>query len=83
MSIEIPRIEYNGINMPVSDVPDALSRAFLGYGHFPADVAHRKVITVTGRTWAHTPDTCLTDEYRGEWLNEDILVCTGCGLDCT
>ena len=79
----ILRIIYNGADMPVSEVPDRMTRALLGYGHFPLDLAHRRVVLVPGRAWPYTPATCLTDEHRGEWLDPSTLVCTGCGLDCT
>lgn len=45
----------------------------------------RGVINIPGRTWDYTPATCpLDDAARGEWvLDDQFLVCPGCGLDCT
>lgn len=42
----------------------------------------RMVLHIPGRVWLDTPDEC----YAGgtEWvLGGAVLVCTGCGLDCT
>jgi hypothetical protein len=56
-------------------------KALLGSGHYPDP--GRYVINIIGKTWPHTPDTCLTDKYKCEWIDEHTLVCQGCGLDCT
>lgn len=74
-------IIYNGTEMPIAEVPDAFIRALSGYGHFPGH--GRSVVTVPGRTWPHSPETCAPDEYATEWINNQTLVCLGCGLDVT
>ena len=44
----------------------------------------RRVLHLPGRTWAATPDTCTDFSEHGEWvLGGMLLVCPGCGLDCT
>lgn len=77
------RIQFDGVDMAIDEVPDAGIRALLGHGHFPRDIRARSVVNVPGREWPHTPTACLTDEHKGEWLDAHTLVCTGCGLDCT
>lgn len=75
-------VEYSGAETRVADLPSTSLRASFGYGHFPGH--NRSVVVVPGRTWPHTPETCSTDDYvEGEWLDEQTLVCRGCGLDCT
>jgi hypothetical protein len=83
MSDELMINDHDDNPMRVADLPDPTERALFGYGHFPYDIKHRKVITVPGREWPYTPDTCHTDEHAGEWLNPYVLVCTGCGMDFT
>jgi hypothetical protein len=72
-------VNYNGVDMPVSQVPNAVVRALMGHGHFPDH--GRAVVAVPGRQWPHTPETCLTENYKTEWLDPETLVCQGCGLD--
>lgn len=74
-------INYDGVLMPVHAIPDAVLRASLGVGHFPSDVRAREVYT--GRTFPYSPEVCPTDVYGAEWINSHLLVCLGCGLDCT
>ena len=88
----IGTVEYNGVEMRISDVPDKFSRWMLGYGH--ENPWGRPVIP---GDWPHTVDTCRFEEHparwqdnEGNWLTLDeaklcghTLVCTGCGLDCT
>ena len=76
-------INYNVVEMSVSDVPDAVTRALLGHGHFPGDIARRTVVSPPRVMWPHTPETCQTDDHAGVWLDQTVMVCTGCGLDCT
>lgn len=76
------RIEYDGVEMAVADIPSVFDRAMLGYGHFPSP-GGRPVLDVPGRAWPYTPETCPTDDCEGEWIDPQHLVCTGCGLDCT
>ena len=43
----------------------------------------RQILDVPGRTWpAGRPEDCTSTD-PGEWVCDDVLVCTGCGLDCT
>lgn len=75
-------VEINGVEMKIRDVPSAFLRAEFGVGHFPGH--NRQVVDVPDRTFPFTPDTCLVDLHKGEWINNGtILVCTGCGLDST
>lgn len=75
-------VEFNGVEMRIRDVPSAFVRAGLGVGHFPGHC--RQVVEVPGRTFPHTPETCLVDMHKGEWLPDGTqLYCTGCGLDGT
>lgn len=44
----------------------------------------RRVIDVPGRTWrASRPEECENGVWDGVWIDEKVLLCTGCGLDCT
>ncbi|WP_158892663.1 hypothetical protein [Amycolatopsis anabasis] len=44
----------------------------------------RRVVKIPGREWpAAMPEACTDTSNRGEWLNDDILICPGCGVDCT
>ena len=52
-----------------------------GTGEFVAP--GRRVVNLPGRTWASIPGECTADSDT-EWLVDGkVLVCTGCGLDCT
>ena len=85
MSYADRTIDYNGVALKISEVPDVYDRAMLGYGHWPSEIAQRPVVTMSGRVWPYSPETCLTDDYifTCEWFDEHTLVCPGCGLDCT
>ena len=75
-------VEINGIETAVKDIPSAFVRAEFGYGHFPGH--GREVVDAPEMNWPHTPETCPTDEVITRWIRADtVLVCTGCGLDCT
>jgi hypothetical protein len=45
----------------------------------------RAVLELEGRTWTYTPGTCPRNgDYTTEWvLDGTVLICCGCGLDCT
>lgn len=44
----------------------------------------RQIFSVPGITHPHTPETCREVDTAGMWVLDDlVLVCTGCGLDCT
>jgi hypothetical protein len=45
----------------------------------------RRILDLPCLIWPHTPEDCPGGEdYGGTWLFEDtVLVCSGCGLDCT
>jgi hypothetical protein len=44
----------------------------------------RRVIDVPGWTWpAARPEECQNNEWSGKWFEDKVLLCTGCGLDCT
>jgi hypothetical protein len=45
----------------------------------------RRVIDVPGHTWpAARPEECQNDgNVKAKWIEEKVLVCQGCGLDCT
>jgi hypothetical protein len=74
-------VEFNGTIMTMAELPDTGLRATCDYGHFPA--RNRVPVHVPGRSWPWSPSTCSPDDYPTEWINSEILVCTGCGLDCT
>lgn len=43
----------------------------------------RQVVEIPGRTWpAARPEECTSAEV-GLWITPQLLVCPGCGLDCT
>lgn len=77
-------VNYNGEDIKIKDVPSAFERAMLGYGHNPVYVhEERKVVPSYLEPYSFTPDTCNTDEVGTKWLGEDMLICSGCGLDVT
>jgi hypothetical protein len=44
----------------------------------------RTVLDVPGRKWpASRPEECEDDSMTGEWLNDHVQVCRGCGLETT
>lgn len=47
----------------------------------------RRVVVVPGREWpASSPEECEDYSRTGEWISDgsrDVMVCRGCGLDCT
>lgn len=45
----------------------------------------RRVLELPLFSWPHLPEDCPSSrEYGTQWLFGDtLLVCTGCGLDCT
>jgi hypothetical protein len=44
----------------------------------------RRVAVIPGRVWPSTPEVCEAGMLDTEWLaGGTLLVCTGCGLDCT
>lgn len=57
------------------------------HGTNPADsyvYPGRRVLLLDGHTWPHQPETCTDTSHTGTWkLDGLVLVCTGCGLDCT
>jgi hypothetical protein len=44
----------------------------------------RRVIDLPGWTWrAARPEECENGTWDGKWIEGKVLLCTGCGLDCT
>jgi len=44
----------------------------------------RAVLVLPNRTWKYQPESCRDDSGTGEWVLDGlVLVCRGCGLDCT
>ena len=44
----------------------------------------RRVVDIPGHIWpAARPEDCTDTSQTGEWLNDRVLVCPGCGLDST
>lgn len=74
-------VVYNGEPVKIKDLTQT-NRAFFGYGHFPRDIADRKVHQSIG---IEDPEHCTrADETMGVWINYGSnLVCPGCGLDFT
>jgi hypothetical protein len=75
-------------NYYIENLPTAELRALSGYGHFQpfqCPVIYRP----DGVAWAYTPNMCLVaggakgKAPSGVWIDEEHLVCPGCGLDCT
>lgn len=53
-------------------------------GHSRPVVPWRRVISIPGITWLDEPETCLSWWATPQWLLDgQILICPGCGLDCT
>lgn len=76
--------EYNGVEMQVKDIPDAETRHMLGYGHH--NPYNRQVVFDAGVKYPFTPDTCevADDNNAVAWIKDQtVLICNGCGLDCT
>ncbi len=80
-------VSYNGEEMRIADIPDPFVREMFGMGH--AETYGREVITEDDsgpRKWPFQVHTCLYsgEQFATEWVrNGEILVCIGCGLDCT
>lgn len=80
-------IEFNGVTMPIHEIPDAVVRTLMGIGHF----CHpSRGVAPVQRAFEFTPNTCLnTDSITegNEWVvgtdGEEYLICTYCGLDGT
>jgi hypothetical protein len=75
-------IKYNGVATPIKDIPDKETRVMLGYGHFNSG---RSVVPAE-KEWPFNPGNCevADDPHCVKWINNNtVLVCTGCGLDCT
>lgn len=44
----------------------------------------RRVIDIPGWTWpAPRPEECENGSGDHRWIEDKVLLCTGCGLDCT
>lgn len=44
----------------------------------------RKILSLPGITHPFTPETCRDIDAPGMWVLDDlVLVCRGCGIDCT
>lgn len=84
MSIAEQFVKYNGQMVKVKDIPDRFVRNMLGMGHPWSD--DHDVVYLEGRTYKYTPQNCEMESLQGhtEWvLDGTILICIGCGLDCT
>lgn len=81
MNIGDKIVSIDGEDIAIKNITDKTLRSMFGYGHYPPAIKHRSVYT--GKTFPHSPDTCPYDDYKGEWVTPSLLVCTGCGLDCT
>lgn len=79
-------IQINGEDKALRDIPWPES-AMWGIGHFYYKQLGRTVIEKSdGGKWEYTPETCLLADVDGSntWINDGkVLVCNGCGLDCT
>jgi hypothetical protein len=75
--------------MPI--VPaDVSSRGYTWSTSSPTDHAGafvwpgRRVLQIRGHVWPYPPSTCPMGDFDTQWLCEGtVLVCSGCGLDCT
>ncbi|MGN2642328.1 hypothetical protein ACTD5D_40395 [Nocardia takedensis] len=44
----------------------------------------RRVMRIPGTEWQATPEKCTAGPFATTWhLNDTVLLCNGCGLDCT
>lgn len=77
-------VEYNGTTMKIRDIPDRVVRGLLGMGHLTG-VKWRVSVPSELSPYPYSVEDCLrADETRGVWvLDRTILICQGCGLDCT
>lgn len=76
-------IEFNGKVTKIRDLPGQSLRAGFGFGHFGVT---KETIGVDGFEWLYKPWNCefADKKYKTRWVkNGTILVCLGCGLDCT
>jgi hypothetical protein len=77
-------VSVNGTDMRVRDIPYPDSILF-GIGHDPGYKLEKR--EVRPGEWPFTPEACqVAGELTGHtrWTeNDTVLVCTGCGLDCT
>ena len=65
---------FGDVDIEIHGDPDKGESEFVAPG--------RRIVNLPGRTWAHAPGDC--PETGTEWVcNDQLLVCTGCGLDCT
>lgn len=81
-------VQYDGQDYHLEDLPTAHLRAMHGYGHFRP--FHSPVIArPDNKPWPYTPNMCLVaggalgQTPLGVWIDDQHLVCPGCGLDCT
>lgn len=59
---------------------DATHHGEFGESIYPG----RQVLDLPGIVWPHTPDECTHADLPGRWvLDGQILICDGCGIDCT
>lgn len=76
-------VNFNGDVMFARNIPDSYLRKSIGIGHFnPYD---RPVVKLPEGDWPYSPEYCeLADFPFGHWDREGtVLICAGCGLDCT
>lgn len=77
-------VVFRGESMAIKDVPDRLIRSLLGMGHY-GHAGGRVSVPSELSPYPYSVEDCLrADETRGVWvLDRTILICQGCGLDCT
>lgn len=74
---------FNDEVMFARNIPDPYLRKSMGIGHFnPYD---RPVVKLPEGCWPYTPEYCEYAEFtQGHWDRDGmVLICAGCGLDCT
>lgn len=51
--------------------------------HHHGEYVHHTRRVVVGDWPAVGPETCLNESLSGAWITDELLICPGCGLDCT
>lgn len=70
-------INYLGKTVMAHELPDRITRALYGFGHFPGNYQ------CAPGSWRYLPDTCRPDECVETTVKangKNLRVCSGCGI---